>query len=205
VGHLDRSVDKKVLRNWQDRVQGPGTPGSSSTIGRDRVNIRRLVRRRTERGAAAVEFALVLPVLILIIGAIIDFGFIFAQQISYNTAARDAARAGVLPSVTGAKLTCAQVASRARVGASSGAVGAAPLTIAVTVTGAGGTCSLPAGSSTASGASSSFPCTGSSGPSATVSDLAVQLTYASSPPFPVPFMGSVNLGSKGNFQCEYTA
>ena len=38
-----------------------------------------------------------------------------------------------------------------------------------------------------------------------MSDLAVQLTYTSSPPFPVPFMGSVNLGSKGNFQCEYTS
>ena len=57
-----------------------------------------------------------LPVLILIIGAIIDFGFIFAQQIAYNTAARDAARAGVLPTVAGAKLTCGQVASKARVG-----------------------------------------------------------------------------------------
>ena len=30
------------------------------------------------------------------------------------------------------------------------------------------------------------------------------LTYASSPPFPVPFMGTLTLGSKGNFQCEYT-
>jgi Flp pilus assembly protein TadG len=169
------------------------------------VNIRRTGRRRPERGASAVEFALVLPVLILIIGAIIDFGFIFAQQIAYNTAARDAARAGVLPSVAGAKLTCGQVASKARVGASSGAVGATPLSIGVTVTGAGGTCSLPAGSASATGASASFPCTGSSGPSATVSDLAVQLSYTSSPPFPVPFMSSVNLGSKGNFQCEYTS
>ena len=67
-----------------------------------------------------------LPVLILIIGAIIDFGFIFAQQIAFNTAARDASRAGVLPSVAGAKLTCAQVAAKARVGASSGAVGVTP-------------------------------------------------------------------------------
>src|SRR6478735_3432508 len=110
---------------------------------------RRRAGRRDEGGASAVEFALVLPVLFLIIGAIIDFGFIFAQQISFNTSARDAARAGVLPSVAGAKLTCGQVANKARVGASSGAVGATPLSIGVTVTGAGGTCSLPAGSASA--------------------------------------------------------
>ena len=101
-----------------------------------------LARRRPESGAAAVEFALVLPVLFLIIGAIIDFGFIFAQQISFNTSARDAARAGVLPSVAGAKQTCAQVATRARNAASSGAVGASALSIRVEVTGAGGTCIL---------------------------------------------------------------
>lgn len=159
-------------------------------------------RRRPERGAAAVEFALVLPVLFLIIGAIIDFGFIFAQQIAFNTSARDAARAGVLPSVAGAKQTCAQVAARARTAASSGAVGAPALNIKVVVTGAAGTCTLAAGSATATGAF--FPCTGSGGPSATVSDLTVDLTYASSPPFPVPFMGALSLGSKGNFQCEYT-
>ena len=147
-----------------------------------------------------------LPVLILVIGAIIDFGFVFAQQIAFNTAARDAARAGVLPTVAGAKLNCAQVASKARVGASSGAIGVTNngLSIGVTVTGAAGTCSLPAGSSSPSGASSSFPCTGSGGPAATVSDLQVTLTYASSPPFPVPFMSTLDLGSKGNFQCEYT-
>lgn len=163
----------------------------------------RPARRRSEQGAAAVEFALVLPVLILVIGAIIDFGFIFSQQIAFNTSARDAARAGVLPSLSGSKPTCAQVAARARVGASSGAVGVgSPQSIAVTVAGAGGTCSLAAGSSSASGAATSLPCTGS-GSSATT-DLQVTLSYASSPPFPVPFMGAVNLGSKGNFQCEYT-
>ena len=146
-----------------------------------------------------------LPVLVLIIGAIIDFGFIFAQQISFNTSARDAARAGVLPSVAGAKQTCAQVAARARTAASSGAVGAAALSIRVDVVGEGASCTLAVGSATASGTSpNAFPCTGSGLPSATKSDLQVQLTYASSPPFPVPFMGAVNLGSKGNFQCEYT-
>ena len=166
-----------------------------------------LARRRPERGAAAVEFALVLPVLILVIGAIIDFGFVFAQQIAFNTAARDAARAGVLPTVAGVKLNCGQVASKARVGASSGAVGVSNngLGIGVTVTGPDGErAALRRDPARPSGASTKFPCTGSGGPTATVSDLQVTLTYASSPPFPVPFMGTLNLGSKGNFQCEYT-
>jgi Flp pilus assembly protein TadG len=161
-------------------------------------------RRRPERGVAALEFALVLPVLILVLGAIIDFGFVFSQQITFNTAARDSARAGVLPSVGGAKLTCAQVAAKGRVGAASGAVGVgAPENIGVTVTGAGGSCSLPVGSSSATGNASSFPCTGSA--TRMPSDLQVTLTFASSPPFPVPFMGTLNLQSRGNFQCEYTS
>jgi Flp pilus assembly protein TadG len=154
---------------------------------------------------AAVEFALVLPVLLLIIGAIIDFGFIFAQQISFNTSARDAARAGVLPTVSGAKQTCGQVAARARTAASSGAVGAPALNVKVDVVGQGGSCSLAAGSASASGAASSFPCTGSGGTGTPISDLTVTVTYLSSPPFPVPFMGPLTLTSRGNFQCEYTA
>lgn len=47
---------------------------------------------RRDRGAAAVEFALLLPVLFLIIGAIIDFGrFFYTQNITVN-AAREGAR-----------------------------------------------------------------------------------------------------------------
>lgn len=160
------------------------------------------MRRRPEQGVAAVEFALVLPVLILLIGAIIDFGFVFSQQIAFNTAVRDAARAGVLPTLAGVKTNCGQIAAKARVGAASGAVGAIAKDVGVTVTGAGGSCSLAAGSTSPSGATGSFPCAGSA--TSTPTDLAVTLTYASKPPFPVPFMGAFTLGSKGNFQCEYT-
>ena len=125
-----------------------------------------LARRRPERGAAAVEFALVLPVLMLIIGAIIDFGFVFAQQIAFNTSARDAARAGCSPPWPARKLTCGQVAHKA---ARSDVVRCGRgqqhgLSIGVAVTGAGGSCSLPAGSELARAAPApAFPCTGSGG------------------------------------------
>jgi Flp pilus assembly protein TadG len=46
-----------------------------------------------ERGAAAVEFALVLPVLLLVIFGIIDFGRMLNAQITLTEAAREGARA----------------------------------------------------------------------------------------------------------------
>src|SRR4051812_36652218 len=53
-------------------------------------------RSRRERGAAAVEMALVLPLLLLIVGGIIDFGrFFYTQNIVVN-AAREGARSRAL-------------------------------------------------------------------------------------------------------------
>jgi Flp pilus assembly protein TadG len=48
--------------------------------------------RPRERGAAAVEMALVLPILVLLLGGIIDFGFAFNAQISLTHAAREGVR-----------------------------------------------------------------------------------------------------------------
>ena len=51
---------------------------------------------RSDRGAAAVEFALVLPLLLLLLGGIIDFGFAFNTQISLTHAAREGVRVEAL-------------------------------------------------------------------------------------------------------------
>ncbi len=49
-----------------------------------------------DHGAAAVEFALVAPLLFLLLFGIIDYGFLFADSISVRQGVRDGARAGVV-------------------------------------------------------------------------------------------------------------
>lgn len=61
---------------------------------------RRRARRRTDRGAVAIEFALLLPVMLLILGGIIDFGRAFFTQITVTNAAREGARAAIGSSAT---------------------------------------------------------------------------------------------------------
>lgn len=48
--------------------------------------------QRTDRGAAAVEFALVLPLLLLLVFGIIDFGRAYASQIALTQGAREGVR-----------------------------------------------------------------------------------------------------------------
>ena len=56
------------------------------------MRIRERSKAKDDRGAAAVEFALVLPILLLLLGGIIDFGFAFNTQISLTHAAREGVR-----------------------------------------------------------------------------------------------------------------
>lgn len=51
---------------------------------------------RGEDGAAAVEFALLLPLLVLLLFGIIEFGFAFSTRIQATNAAREAARLAVV-------------------------------------------------------------------------------------------------------------
>jgi Flp pilus assembly protein TadG len=58
-----------------------------------------------ERGAAAVEFALVLPLLLVILLGIIDFGLYFYNDLQLTHVARDAARYLSVDNVSAANTT----------------------------------------------------------------------------------------------------
>jgi len=88
---------------------------------------RRCGRTAGERGAAAVEFALVLPLLLLIIFAIIDFGRAFSAQVTLTEAAREGVRLASLGQSDPA------VVSRTE----GAAAGLSPITVTVTGCGPG--------------------------------------------------------------------
>ena len=79
-------------------------------------------RRRGQRGAAAVEFALVVPVLLILVMGIIEFGRAYYVQTTISSAAREGVRTMALQNsvaaaqtatknaATGVTLTDAQIA-----------------------------------------------------------------------------------------------
>jgi Flp pilus assembly protein TadG len=155
----------------------------------------------TETGAAAVEFALVLPILLVVVFGIITYGLIFASQISLNAAARDAARAGVVEPLSGTPLTCAGIAQLAR--GNTHPLGAAQSAVKVKVTSPDGSasCTLIVNSSTVTGSGTADLCSGSAG---STSPLVVELTYEAKSPVPLVPGTDTTLSSKGEFQCEYS-
>jgi Flp pilus assembly protein TadG len=56
-------------------------------------------RSRQDRGASAVEFALVLPLLVTILFGVIDFGYFFGQFNEVRHAAREGARMAAVSNV----------------------------------------------------------------------------------------------------------
>jgi Flp pilus assembly protein TadG len=76
------------------------------------MRLRLRTNGRTEDGASAVEFALVVPILLLLLIGILNFGFVFAQQLSLNNAARQAARYAVVDG-----RTCADIKNEGKLAA----------------------------------------------------------------------------------------
>src|SRR5215210_1280152 len=73
----------------------------------------RSVHRRRTRGQGLVEFALVFPILILILGAIIQFGLIFWAQNTLTQVVRDTGRWAATQAATPCNGGGASLVSRA--------------------------------------------------------------------------------------------
>jgi Flp pilus assembly protein TadG len=80
------------------------------------VALMRFVRRflRAESGAEMIEFGLTLPLMLLVVLGIIEYGFVFQQYEVVTNAAREGARIAVLPHYA-ATTTAAQTNVTARV------------------------------------------------------------------------------------------
>lgn len=132
-------------------------------------------RNRDDRGAAAVEFALILPLLVLLLFGVIQFGLVFAQVLSLNSGARQGARLGVVPGTN-----CAGVISATKSAAETVALSASDVQVTV---GAG--C-----------AGLSKPCTKRGDPLT----VQAQRDYI----IAIPLFGdpTVTLQGKGEYRCE---
>jgi Flp pilus assembly protein TadG len=139
----------------------------------------RLRSRRGEDGAAAVEFALVVPILLAILFGIVTFGFLFAQNLAISNAARQGARFGA---VQGHDCTAVRDET---IDAAGPLVSLAPSNVAVTVTGGGGCPAEPCLNPVAD------------------ANINVTVTYTADVILPIPGMGSTTtLTGTGVFRCE---
>jgi Flp pilus assembly protein TadG len=60
--------------------------------------LRKAMRAKAgDRGSELIELAIVLPILLVVFAAIVDFGFLFQRYEVITNAAREGARIGVLP------------------------------------------------------------------------------------------------------------
>ena len=73
----------------------PSEPARSDTHVRN-AQLRKQIRPRKQRGVAAVEFALVLPILLMIIFGIIELGIALYDKAVITNASREGARHGIV-------------------------------------------------------------------------------------------------------------
>jgi Flp pilus assembly protein TadG len=68
--------------------------------------LRKAMRAKAgDRGSELIELAIVLPILLVVFAAIVDFGFLFQRYEVITNAAREGARIGVLPGYSTADVT----------------------------------------------------------------------------------------------------
>ncbi|WP_036490990.1 MULTISPECIES: TadE/TadG family type IV pilus assembly protein [Nocardioides] len=140
-------------------------------------------RHNAEEGAAALEFALVAPILLLLFFGIFNVGIVLTQQLSLSNSARQAARFAVVD-VEGR--ACGDIEAEARNAAAT--VGMNPGDPLYALSGATGPCERPCAGSTAA------------------TNLTVTLSYYSDflVPMPIPgFPRGIDIEGEGIFRCEH--
>ncbi|HWU23635.1 MAG TPA: TadE/TadG family type IV pilus assembly protein [Nocardioides sp.] len=135
---------------------------------------RRSGRRGADRGASAVEFALVVPFLLLIIFGIIAFGMMLSFRQTLSQAATEGARAGALSSGTSA--TARGVVANSAASDALGALKVGGTTLSCTA--ANVTCTY-----------TEAPCTNDA--SHTCSTLTVSYPYRNHPMLSLPFVNMI--------------
>ena len=98
------------------------------------------MRRLNERGAVAAEFALLLPVILLILFGTIEFGMIMYSREVITNASREGARAGIVQ--VSPKPTAGAITTIATTYLTGTGINPANVTIAVTGAGAASVSSL---------------------------------------------------------------
>jgi Flp pilus assembly protein TadG len=151
-----------------------------------------------------VEFALVSPLLIILVFGIIAFGISFAQQLSLSNAARQGARLGVVNQTTsGASTSCSAILSEVQAAAGTLAMEGTDVRVKVELEGSTTVtkCQSTASGTWTTGSAATRPCIGSG----STDRLVVTATFGSSLIIPlVTNISSWDLNGKGVYRCEYT-
>jgi Flp pilus assembly protein TadG len=158
--------------------------------------------RGADRGAAAVEFVLVLPVLVMLLFGIIEFGLYFAQQLSVSNAARQGARFAAVPNYTGgvSGSTCAAILREVQDAA--GTIGMKGSDVSVTVTTTGNAASCPTASNEADlgAAATTVPCIGNR----VGQSVVVRAEFTGHLLIPLVVSDpAVHVTSTGTYRCEF--
>jgi Flp pilus assembly protein TadG len=148
-------------------------------------------RLRTDRGAAAVEFALVAPLFIMLVFGVISFGIVFAQNLALGNGAREAARSAVVED-----RTCGQIETTATDAANSIAMDGADVTVSIKI---GQSASTAVDACT--GGDSTKPCAGS----VAGDSIYIRLDFTSHLIIPLAVVkDSYPLAGNGVFRCEFS-
>ena len=162
----------------------------------------RLVRRwsrREEEGAAAVEFGLIAPILVLLVFGIMSFGILFAQTLSLNNAARQGARFGAVGQRTCAQLITETQAASTTINLTQPSQVTVKIYRGQTLAAAESAGAINTAAPCNNASPNNTPCYGS----ADGDNVYVKASYDSRLLIPLFKIGAFTVGGTGGFRCEY--